>query len=153
MAGRYEIHIPRGTLNCIMIKNLLLVGLGGSIGSMLRYATAMLINTKYFPWPTLIVNVVGSFIIGAVFALSIKDEAFSNNWKMFLATGICGGFTTFSAFSLENMGFVETGKIGIAAIYIILSIVLGIAAAFLGYKIITYAFGKKMSWSFLILNF
>ena len=137
MADGYEIYICRRSLNWNMIKKLLVVGLGGAIGSMLRYATSLLINTKYFPWPTFAVNILGSFIIGVVFAISIKDETFLNNWKIFLATGICGGFTTFSAFSLENMGLLQSGKYGMALIYICLSILLGIAAAFLGYKIIS----------------
>lgn len=137
MVGGYEIHISGRSLNNNMIKNLLLVGLGGGIGSMLRYATGVLINTKYFPWSTLTVNIVGSFIIGVVFAISVKDESFLNNWKIFVATGICGGFTTFSAFSLENVSFIQSGKYGMALTYICLSIFLGIVAAFLGYKIIS----------------
>jgi fluoride exporter len=119
-----------------MLKNLLLVGLGGGIGSILRYATALAISTKYFPYATLAVNITGSFIIGIIFAISIKDVVFLNNWRLFLATGICGGFTTFSAFSLENMGLLQSGKIGMAFMYIGLSIVLGIAATFLGYQLI-----------------
>ena len=119
-----------------MIKNLLLVGLGGSIGSMLRYASSLFVNSKAFPYATLSVNIIGSFIIGLVFAMSIKEPNLSNNWKLFLATGICGGFTTFSAFSLENMGLLQSGRIGIALTYIILSIVLGITATFLGYLLI-----------------
>lgn len=116
-----------------MLKNLLLVGLGGAIGSMLRYAATLLVSSKNFPWSTLAVNIIGSFIIGIVLATSLKDESFSNNWKLFLATGICGGFTTFSAFSAENMELLQTGKITIAATYILVSVVLGIAAGFLGY--------------------
>ena len=137
MAGRYEIHFSRRPLKNSMIKNLLLVGLGGALGSMLRYAAAVMINTKYFPWPTLTVNIIGSFFIGLIFALSIKDDTFLNNWKLFLATGICGGFTTFSAFSLENMGLLQQGKYATALTYICLSIILGIFAAFAGYKIIS----------------
>ena len=119
-----------------MLKNLLLVGLGGSIGSMARYATSLLIRSKSFPFATLSVNVIGSFIIGLVFALSIKEAALSNNWKLFLATGICGGFTTFSAFSVENMELLQNSKNGMALTYIMLSIVLGILATFLGYQLI-----------------
>lgn len=118
-----------------MIKNLLLVGLGGAIGSMLRFGSSLLIGTKNFPYATLAVNITGSFIIGLVFAMSIKDEVFLNNWKLFLATGVCGGFTTFSAFSLENMGLLQSGRIGIVLIYVLLSVVLGIAATFLGYQL------------------
>jgi CrcB protein len=120
-----------------MIKNLLIVGLGGSIGSIARYAVSFLIKSKLFPYATLSVNIIGSFIIGIVFAMSIKNEGLSENWKLFLATGICGGFTTFSAFSLENMGLLQSGKIGMALTYIILSIILGIIATFLGYKLVS----------------
>jgi fluoride exporter len=120
-----------------MLKNFLLVGLGGALGSMLRYALYLLVPVKDFPYPTLIINITGSFIIGIVIALSIKDETFLNNWKLFLATGICGGFTTFSAFSAENIGLLQNGKYTMALTYILLSIVLGIAGAWLGFKLIT----------------
>lgn len=119
-----------------MIKSLLLVGLGGGIGSMLRYGSSLLIQSKLFPYATLAVNITGSFIIGIVFAMSIKEEILLNNWKLFLATGICGGFTTFSAFSLENMGLLQSGKYGLAITYILLSIILGISATFLGYLLV-----------------
>jgi CrcB protein len=119
-----------------MLKNLLLVGLGGSIGSMARYAVSLLIRSKSFPYATLSVNIIGSFIIGVVFAMSIKETGLSNNWRLFLATGICGGFTTFSAFSLENMELLQNGKIGMALSYIIFSILLGVIATFLGYQLI-----------------
>jgi CrcB protein len=120
-----------------MIKNFLLVGLGGALGSMLRYAVYLSLTVKNFPLGTFAVNIAGSFIIGIVLALSIKDESFLNNWKVFLATGICGGFTTFSSFSAENVTLLQNGKFGIALLYITLSIVLGIAAAWLGFKLIT----------------
>lgn len=118
-----------------MFKNFLLVGLGGAIGSMLRYAAYLLVTLKYFPYGTFIVNIAGSFIIGLVLALSLKDEAFLNNWKVFLATGICGGFTTFSAFAAENVALLQNGKYGMALIYISCSVIVGIAAAALGYKV------------------
>jgi fluoride exporter len=119
-----------------MIKNLLLVGLGGGIGSMLRYAVGLIISSKYFPYATLTINIIGSFIVGIIFAMSIKEEGWSNHWKLFLATGMCAGFTTFSAFSLENMLLLQNGKIGMAVSYIMLSVVLGIVVAFLGYQLI-----------------
>jgi fluoride exporter len=120
-----------------MLKNFLLVGLGGALGSMLRYTAYLFITAKHFPAATLLVNIAGSFIIGWVLALSVKDETFLNNWKLFLATGICGGFTTFSAFSAENMALLQNGKHIVALLYIALSIVLGIGAALLGYNIIS----------------
>ncbi len=120
-----------------MLKNLFLVGLGGGIGSMLRYGATLLISPRYFPYATLAVNITGSFIIGVVFAMSIKDEVFLNNWKLFLATGFCGGFTTFSAFSIENLGLLQHGKYGLAFTYIISSIVFGIMATFWGYQLLS----------------
>ncbi len=120
-----------------MFRNFLLVALGGGIGSILRYGVSLMINAKYFPWPTLAVNIIGSFIIGLILALSIKEESFLYNWKLFLATGVCGGFTTFSAFSLENMELLQSGKYLLAVTYILVSVVLGIAAAFLGFKLLT----------------
>jgi len=121
-----------------MFKNFLLVGLGGALGTMLRYATYLLINSKNFPFATLAINIVGSFIIGLVLAFSLKDESFLNNWKLFLATGICGGFTTFSAFSAENVVLLQNEKFFLAFIYIAASIVAGIAAAWLGFKLINH---------------
>ena len=118
-----------------MFKDFLLVGLGGGIGSMLRYGGNLLIAHKNFPLHTLIINIVGSFIIGIVFGLSVKHEVFAGNWKLFLATGICGGFTTFSAFSMENISLLQHGKYTLAVVYIISSLVLGIAAAAIGFKI------------------
>ena len=120
-----------------MIRNFLLVALGGALGSVLRHTASLIIPAKHFPWPTLAVNIAGSFLIGLILALSTKEESFLYNWKLFLATGICGGFTTFSAFSLENMELLQNGKYLLAATYIALSVVLGIAAAFAGFKLIT----------------
>jgi fluoride exporter len=118
-----------------MIKNILLIGLGGGIGSITRYVASLVIKSKTFPFATLTVNLIGSFIIGLVFAISIKQEGMEDNWKLFLITGVCGGFTTFSAFSLENVQLLQSGKTGIALAYIIVSMVLGIAATFLGYQL------------------
>lgn len=120
----------------MLLKNFLLVGLGGALGSMLRYGTYLLFPVKEFPLATLLVNIAGSFIIGLVIALGIKDESFQNNWKLFLATGICGGFTTFSAFSAENMALLQSGKHLLTLLYIAASIIAGIAAAWLGFKLI-----------------
>ena len=120
-----------------MLKQFLLVGLGGALGSMARYGVALLIPSRSFPYATLAVNIAGCFIIGLVLAMSIKDESFLQHWKLFLAAGICGGFTTFSAFSLENMEMLQNGRLWLAIIYVFLSIVLGIAASFLGYFLIS----------------
>ncbi|MFN8248752.1 MAG: fluoride efflux transporter CrcB [Ferruginibacter sp.] len=117
-----------------MIKNILLVGLGGSIGSMGRYLVSHFMKPGSFPWATLTVNITGSFIIGIIFALAARDEYFSQNWRLFLAAGICGGFTTFSAFSAENLLLLQQGKYLVAGGYILLSVVSGILAAWIGFK-------------------
>ena len=121
-----------------MIKQFLLVGLGGALGSMLRYLCSIFIVQKNFPFTTLLVNVFGSFIIGIVLAFCLKNELFANNWKLFLATGICGGFTTFSTFSVENLQLIENQKWALLCLYVLSSIVLGIAAVFLGFKTINF---------------
>lgn len=117
-----------------MIRNFLLVGIGGALGSMLRYGCNLFIGLKPFPLATLLINTTGSFIIGVVVACAAKNETFAANWRLFLATGICGGFTTFSAFSLENVQLLESGKFGMLAFYIAASVLLGIAAVWLGFK-------------------
>jgi fluoride exporter len=122
-----------------MLKNFILIGLGGAAGSMLRYAVSLIVVSRTFPLATLLINIVGSFAIGLVLACSSKDETFASNWKLFLATGICGGFTTFSAFSAENLQLLQSGKAGLSLLYITASIVAGIAAAWLGYKLINAA--------------
>lgn len=119
-----------------MIKNILLVGLGGGIGSVCRYWVSLALPARNFPLATLAVNISGCFLIGMVFAGSVKQEGLADTWKLFLATGICGGFTTFSAFSVENLGMLQSGKTGMAFLYIIVSVVLGIAATFAGYQLI-----------------
>lgn len=118
-----------------MLKEFLLVGAGGAIGSMLRYTGNLLHHSKSFPVATFLINITGSFIIGMVMGWCLKNEA-SSSWKLFLATGICGGFTTFSAFSFENLLLLQNGKVFLSLLYITGSVLLGIAAAWLGYKII-----------------
>jgi fluoride exporter len=118
-----------------MVNSWVLIGLGGAVGSLLRYGASQLIGPKAFPWATLGVNGLGSFAIGAVLAIGLKNEGFATHWKPFLATGLCGGFTTFSAFSAENMQLLQQGRYWLCFCYSLASIALGIGAAFLGYKI------------------
>jgi fluoride exporter len=120
----------------MILKNFLLVGLGASIGGILRYAISLLFKSTVFPTPTLIINVVGSFCIGLLFAYFSKQENNEESLKLFLTTGLCGGFTTFSAFSLENLQLIKTGNYLAAGFYIVLSITLGLIAVFAGYKLL-----------------
>ncbi|MBK7882656.1 MAG: fluoride efflux transporter CrcB [Chitinophagaceae bacterium] len=117
-----------------MIKNFILVGLGGGIGSMLRYAISY-IPYKNFPYSTLLVNITGSFIIGLIAGLCLNNESLNNSYKIFFAIGICGGFTTFSAFALENLQLLQQGRFFIALLYISLSVIFSIIAAWSGFKL------------------
>jgi CrcB protein len=118
-----------------MLKNLLLVGLGGAAGSILRSLAAIWIKNNHFPLATLLVNIIGSFIIGLVIATSLRNPSFDANWRLFLATGICGGFTTFSAFSAENLQLIQQGRMGLFVLYAVGSVLLGLGAAWLGFSL------------------
>ena len=120
------------------MKILLIIGAGGFIGTILRYSISQFIQAKAlsaFPFGTLAVNIIGCFVIGIVFALS-ERTTMSAEWRLFLATGICGGFTTFSAFSSETFSLLREGQIWYASAYVILSLLLGILATFVGYSIL-----------------
>ena len=118
-----------------MIKQFMLVGLGGGVGAMMRYGSNLLFKSQFVFVSTLLVNVVGSFILGALLAYGLSRNEEPANWMLFLGTGLCGGFTTFSAFSVENMILMQEGKYTTALAYILISVILGILAAFAGYKL------------------
>jgi CrcB protein len=118
-----------------MIKNILLVGLGGGIGSIARYLTQKWFAESFaspFPWGTFIVNLAGCFLIGLIYAIAEKTTVFSPQTRLLLITGLCGGFTTFSAFAFENMSLLRSGDTLYFLLYSIGSVVLGIAAVFAG---------------------
>jgi fluoride exporter len=121
-----------------MIKNILLVGLGGGLGSIARYVTQRWFASNYlysFPWGTFAVNIVGCFLIGLFWGLSFKSFDSNESWKLFLMTGLCGGFTTFSAFTLEGVGLLKEDKLALFFSYVAGSIVLGLLATYIGIKI------------------
>lgn len=115
--------------------NFAIVFLGAGIGGALRHGVNLGAARMIGPgigYGTLIVNIVGSFLMGALAAyFAFKGEA-SQPWRLFLTTGILGGFTTFSAFSLDAALYYERGEIGSAALYVAVSVVLSIAALFAG---------------------
>ncbi|WP_317057852.1 fluoride efflux transporter CrcB [Roseovarius rhodophyticola] len=116
-----------------MVMTLLQVGLGGAIGSMLRFGVGMAVvrsTGASFPLAILPVNVIGSFLMGLVVVYTFQRDLTALN--PFLMTGILGGFTTFSAFSLEAFTLYERGEIGQAAIYVALSVVLSILGLAMG---------------------
>ena|SRR5688572_5333210 len=121
-----------------MLKPILLVALGGAIGSVARYLCQKWFSLHYtspFPWGTFIVNASGCFLIGLFWGISFKSFAANENWKLFLMTGLCGGFTTFSAFTLEGIGLLKEQKTALFFSYILCSVVIGLAATYAGMKI------------------
>ena len=113
-----------------MLYNIILVAIGGAIGSVCRYLVSGL-NVTSFPWGTFVVNVLGSLIIGLAVGLVNRGIA-SPEMKLLLVTGFCGGFTTFSTFANESLGFVKTGDVLMAALYAGVSVAIGIMAVWLG---------------------
>jgi CrcB protein len=122
-----------------MIKNILLVGLGGGIGSIARYCCQKWFAENIsspFPWGTLAVNLIGCFLIGIIFAAAERSDLLTPATRLFLIAGICGGFTTFSAFAFENMQLFRSGDILYLLLYSAGSLVLGVAAVFAGIAVI-----------------
>jgi len=118
-----------------MLRTILLVGTGGFIGSALRYVIHVLVEkgmASTFPWATFIANILGCFIIGAVYAFSEKGNLLNPELRIFLTVGFCGGFTTFSAFAYNNLNLLKDNSI----YYLLLnaggSLVAGIFAVYLG---------------------
>lgn len=117
------------------LKNFILVAVGGSVGSVLRYLFAVAIKHESFPFSTFIVNILGSFIIGLIMGIASKHEGFGE-WRLFLATGICGGFTTFSSFSWESINLLEQQRYLSFTYYLTGTLFLGLTATLIGYLII-----------------
>jgi fluoride exporter len=119
------------------MKIILAIGLGSFIGGVGRYLISQFMQTKFigaFPYGTLTVNVIGCFLIGIVYGISSKGN-FNPTWQLFLTTGILGGFTTFSAFSIETVNLMRSGQTGTAMAYVTLSLALGILATFGGFSL------------------
>lgn len=120
------------------MKQILLVGAGGFIGSILRFLVSKLNIYWQFlsiPFGTLIVNVAGSFLIGILAGLAQRSGSFSLETRLFWMVGICGGFTTFSSFSLENLTLLQNGQLISFILYSLLSLLLGFSAVYAGYHI------------------
>ena len=122
-----------------MLRTLLLIALGGGIGSMLRYLTAVVTNKYYasfFPLATFLVNIIGCLLIGTVMGLLEKNQVTDSSLKWLLVTGFCGGFTTFSAFGYENISLLQNQQTGLAFLYIAASVIVGLFAVWLGLLIV-----------------
>ena len=121
-----------------MIKNILLIGAGGFLGSIARYFVSLLnLSISFYSVPvgTLLVNVTGSLIIGFLTGIADKSMILSTEWRRFLMVGLCGGFTTFSTFTNENLMLLHNGQLLTVLLYTGLSIFLGFLAVYIGYVI------------------
>jgi len=116
------------------MKLLLVIGAGSFVGGMARYLISLSIQARFlssFPYGTLTVNVLGCFLLGVVYALTDRGNL-GEEWRLFLATGILGGFTTFSSFSHETVAMLRDGQAQNALAYVGTSVMVGLVATYLG---------------------
>lgn len=118
-----------------MLKTILYIAIGGAVGSVLRFLTTLLVSKYWsnnFPLATFLVNIIGCFLIGLFVGYLAKNQLEDSNIKWFLVTGLCGGFTTFSAFGMENYNLFQNNNSLLAFGYIAASIILGLFAVWFG---------------------
>jgi CrcB protein len=119
----------------------LLIAVGGGFGSVARFACHRYITEVHpgsFPWGTLIVNALGCLLIGVFHSLAEKGNILNPDMRLFLTAGFCGGFTTFSAFAYENIGLLKTGDFLNFSFYTIGSVVVGLAATYVGIIVVKF---------------
>lgn len=122
-----------------MIKNIILVGLGGALGSVVRYLISVLVysgKTQLFPWSTLLINFMGCLLLGLLLGYFQKNDNQYQELKLLLAIGVCGGMTTFSTFSAETLNLMQSGNLLAAGLYAISSFVGGVLLLYLGVVLI-----------------
>jgi len=113
------------------VKSILVIFLGGGIGSVCRYLAGLSVTRLFptaFPAGTFVVNITGCFLIGLLYGIGIRHSWFSVDWRLFLITGICGGYTTFSSFSNEAVLLIRAGNYLYFLLYVTLSVVVGLLA-------------------------
>ena len=116
----------------MLLKNIIIVGFGGMLGTIMRYLVAIFIKQANFPYATLTVNILGCLLMGIFMGITLRTEV-PNSGRLFLVTGICGGFTTFSAFAWENFQLLQQGRYGGFILYMAGSVIVGILAVAAGY--------------------
>lgn len=122
-----------------MLRNLLIVGIGSFLGGMLRYLISLLMKNfcgQGFPWATLLVNLMGCFLIGLIFGLFSRFNGVNSLWCLLLTTGFCGGFTTFSSFANEGLQLLSIGNVWGFVFYVSVSVILGVALVALAYWLV-----------------
>ena len=122
------------------MKILLAIGFGSFLGGISRYLLTIFVQNKFlsvFPYGTLAVNIIGCFLIGIVYGLSARGNI-NIEWRLFLATGFLGGFTTFSSFSNDTVSLLRDAQYWQAFSYVALSIIVGLVATFVGISLIKY---------------
>jgi fluoride exporter len=115
--------------------NIFLVGVGGFLGSIVRYLSSVSIDQKLnstFPYGTFTVNLVGAFVLGLVYGWASQNTNDASNTKLFLITGFCGGFTTFSAFAFENFNLLNNRMTPTALLYSLSTLLLGVLLVWIG---------------------
>ena len=118
-----------------MLRSILLIGLGGGVGSIFRYITSVIVNKYFvgiFPLATFTVNFLGCLLIGFLLGFFDKQQGGNPDIKMLLVTGFCGGYTTFSTFASENVNLLQSNNSIIAFVYIAASVLSGLLAVWLG---------------------
>lgn len=127
------------------MTRLLIVAAGGALGAVARYGVGRLLPATGWPWPTLTVNLVGGLLMGLLAGwLAFRGGEQAETLRLFAAVGLLGGFTTFSAFSLETALMIEKRQFALASGYVAASVVLSVAALFLGLLIARRAFGAAL---------
>ena len=122
------------------MKHAILVFIGGGFGSVLRFVIGKYLNNTEtgIPYGTFLANILGSLLIGMILGLAAKNSTLSQSQTVLLATGFCGGFTTFSTFAYENHVFLKSGDFTSFALYTMASFVIGFLAVFLGLYLVKY---------------
>jgi CrcB protein len=132
-------------LEKIMLHPLVLVAIGGALGSVARYGLSVLVlrqvNPVNFPWATFSVNVLGCLLAGIFLVVAEQFSAVNQEARLFVVTGLLGGFTTFSAFGIETLGLIRRGEMLIALSYASLSIIVGVLAMWLAYSALKATLG------------